>query len=82
MNQKIEVTDEQERIDKLLEIQNITESLIQGIRGRLKSVIFKCDNCGELIEKEQDGKRMVSPYKCPECEEKKFRVEKKKFVGK
>jgi len=47
------------------------------VKPEVISAVFECNQCGELVEKDQDSAELKSPYKCPDCGSRKFDVEEK-----
>jgi replicative DNA helicase Mcm len=56
----------------LITVEGVLEATTEP-KAELVSGTFECESCGALYEKEQDGNKPKSPYKC-ECGSKKFSI--------
>ena len=65
-----------EHIGKFIPIEGMIKRASQ-VKPEVVSAVFECNQCGELVEKEQDSAELKSPYKCPDCGSRKFDVEEK-----
>lgn len=65
-----------EHIGKFIPIEGMIKRASQ-VKPEVVSAVFECNQCGELVEKEQDSTELKSPYKCPDCGSRKFDVEEK-----
>lgn len=65
-----------EHIGRFIPIEGMIKRASQ-VKPEVTSAVFECNQCGELVEKEQDSSELKSPYKCPDCGSRKFEVEEK-----
>ena len=65
-----------EHIGKFIPVEGMIKRASQ-VKPEVVSAVFECNQCGELVEKEQDSAELKSPYKCPDCGSRKFDVEEK-----
>ncbi|QKQ98068.1 hypothetical protein GKQ38_00830 [Candidatus Nanohaloarchaea archaeon] len=57
------------------------EAMVEGEKDSYTKVVsaeFECSKCGDLYEKEQDGDKLKSPYKC-QCGSRKFDLVDRNF---
>lgn len=57
--------------NKLVTVEGVIQSVSRP-GSKIVSAEFECSGCGQRYEKEQDGGKLNSPYKCSDCESKKF----------
>jgi len=65
-----------QHIGKFIPIEGMIKRASQ-VKPEVISAVFECNQCGELVEKDQDSAELKSPYKCPDCGSRKFDVEEK-----
>lgn len=65
-----------QHIGKFIPIEGMIKRASQ-VKPEVVSAVFECNQCGELVEKDQDSTELKSPYKCPDCGSRKFDVEEK-----
>lgn len=65
-------------IDNFIAIKGLVKRASE-VRPELKSAVFECTNCGDQYEKEQDGTKIKTPYKC-DCGNRNFDLVDKKMI--
>lgn len=65
-----------EHIGRFIPVEGMIKRASQ-VKPEVTSAVFECNQCGELVEKDQDSAELKSPYKCPDCGSRKFEVEEK-----